>query len=99
MAKRQPVKPGLIINEIPLDNRLYIKEDAPPSVRPSGIILEGDSKIKPYTGTVIAAGPACETVKPLDTVRYHPRAGEKIEIDSETYLAMRETDLYSILNK
>lgn len=88
-----------VINETPLDNRIIVLEDKPQTVRPSGIILEGDSAIKPYTGIVLAVGPDCEEVKFRDQVRYAQRAGDKIEIDQEEYLMLRETDCYTILNK
>lgn len=94
-GERKPIT----LNEIPLDNRIILKEDEPPSVRPSGIVLEGESKVKPYTGVVLAVGPDCSTVKLHDQVRYPKRAGEQIEINGEEYLMLRETDCYTILNK
>lgn len=92
-------KPFDVINETPLDNRIIVKEDEAPSKRASGIVLEGESKIKPYTGVVLASGPDCSTVKLHDQVRYPKRAGEQIEINGEEYLMLRETDCYTILNK
>lgn len=92
-----PVYPT--IKETPLDNRLIVLEDKAPSIRKSGLILPEESAVKPYTGVIVATGPQCEAVQLHDQVRYAQRAGDKIEIDGEEYLMLRETDCYTILNK
>lgn len=87
------------INETPLDNRIIVLEDKAPSVSKGGILLPAESAEKPYTGVILAVGPNCEKLKLYDQVRYAKRAGDKIEIDQEEYLMLRETDCYTILNK
>lgn len=85
------------IEETPLDNRLIVLEDDIPAVRKSGIYLTEESKVKPYTGIVIAIGPKVEVLKPEDRVRYASRAGDKITIEDKEYLMLRETDIYTKL--
>lgn len=104
MAKRNAVKPTNPITETPLDNRIILLEDAAPEVRESGIILAGQAGgvviaggVKPYTGTVLAVGPEVKGLKVMDKVRYSQRGGEKIIIDLEEYLMVRETDIYTKL--
>jgi len=87
------------INETPLDNRLIVLEDTPPTITKGGIHLPEASTTKPYTGVVLSVGPNCETIKLHNQVRYPKRAGELVEIDGKEYLMLRETDCYTILNK
>lgn len=87
------------LKETPLDNRIIVLEHTPATMSAGGIHLPEASTTKPYTGTVVAIGHQVETVKLRNQVRYPKRAGELVEIDGKEYLMLRETDIYTILNK
>ena len=65
-----------------------------------GIIIPDTAKEKPQQGTVIAVGPGKKdepmTVKVKDTVLYGKYSGTEIQLDGETYLIMKESDIYAI---
>ena len=66
----------------------------------SGIIIPDTAKEKPLRGTVIAAGSGKKdepmSVKVGDSILYGQYAGTEIKIDGNTYLIMRESDIYGI---
>jgi len=66
----------------------------------SGIIIPDTAKEKPLRGTVIAAGSGKKdepmSVKVGDSILYGQYAGTEIKIDGNTFLIMRESDIYGI---
>ncbi|NCA21085.1 MAG: co-chaperone GroES [Crocinitomicaceae bacterium] len=84
----------------PLADRVLI-EPAPAEVKTaSGIFIPDTAKEKPLKGTVIAAGEGKKdepmTVSVGDSVLYGQYSGTEIKIDGNTYLIMRESDIYGI---
>jgi len=66
----------------------------------SGIIIPDTAKEKPLRGTVVAAGSGKKdepmSVKVGDSILYGQYAGTEIKIDGQTFLIMRESDIYGI---
>ena len=92
---------NMLVNFKPLADRVLI-EPAPAEVKTaSGIFIPDTAKEKPLKGTVIAAGEGKKdepmTVKVGDSVLYGQYSGTEIKIDGNTYLIMRESDIYGIL--
>lgn len=84
----------------PLADRVLI-ESAPAELKTaSGIFIPDTAKEKPLKGTVIAAGKGKKdepmTVKVGDTVLYGQYSGTEIKMDGNTYLIMKESDIYGI---
>ena len=84
----------------PLADRVLI-EPAPAEVKTaSGIFIPDTAKEKPLKGTVIAAGEGKKdepmSVRVGDSVLYGQYSGTEIKIDANTYLIMRESDIYGI---
>lgn len=86
----------------PLADRVLIEPSPAEQVTASGIIIPDTAKEKPLKGTVIAAGAGKTdepmTVKVGDTVMYGQYSGTEIKIDGTTYLIMRESDIYGIID-
>ncbi len=84
----------------PLADRVLIKPAPAEQTTASGIIIPDSAKEKPLKGTIIAAGngKADEpmTVQVGDEVLYGQYSGTEIKLDGETYLIMREADIYGI---
>ena len=88
------------MNIKPLADRVLIKPTAAEEVTVSGIIIPDSAKEKPLKGTVIAAGNGTKdeemVVKEGDVVLYGKYAGTEIEVEGETYLIMRQTDILAV---
>lgn len=85
----------------PLHDRVIIKP-APISENSSGgIIIPETAKEKPIKGEVVAVGNGKKdepmTVKVGENVFYSKHAGSPIEVDGESYLIMRESDIICII--
>ena len=85
----------------PLADRVLIEAAPAEEKTASGIIIPDTAKEKPLQGKVIAVGPGKEdepmTVKEGDSVLYGQYSGTEIKLDGNTYLIMRESDVYGIL--
>jgi len=95
-------------NITPLDDRVLIKAHEAEEKTASGIFLPEQAKEKPMTGDVIAVGPgklkdngdrAEMSVKKGDTVLYGKYAGTEVELDDDTYMILRESELLGVLEK
>ena len=85
----------------PLADRVLI-EPAPAELKTaSGIIIPDTAKEKPLKGKVIAAGNGKKdepmTVKVGDQVIYGQYSGTEIKLEGNTYLIMKESDIYGII--
>ena len=82
----------------PLADRVLIEPAAAEEVTSSGIIIPDSAKEKPLKGKVIAVGngKADEpmTLKVGDEVLYGQYSGTEIKFDGNTFLIMREADIY-----
>ncbi len=84
----------------PLADRVLVEPGPAEQKTASGIIIPDTAKEKPLRGTVIAAGSGKKdepmSVKVGDAILYGQYAGTEIKIDGQTYLIMRESDIYGI---
>ena len=89
------------MNVKPLSDRVLIKPTPAEEVTVAGIIIPDTAKEKPLRGTVLAVGPGTKDeamqVKVGDVVLYGKYAGTEVEIDHETVLIMRQSDVLAIL--
>ncbi|MEN9742975.1 MAG: hypothetical protein RLZZ65_780 [Bacteroidota bacterium] len=88
------------VNFKPLADRVLIEPAPAEQKTASGIIIPDTAKEKPLRGTVVAAGTGKKdepmSVKVGDAVLYGQYAGTEIKIDGNTFLIMRESDIYGI---
>ncbi len=92
----------------PLDDRVVIKPSEAEERTASGIYLPESAKEKPMQGTVLAVGPGkladdgsrtAVSVKKGDTVIYGKYAGTEIEVDGQTLMIVRESELLGVIEK
>lgn len=85
----------------PLADRVLIEAAPAEEKTASGIIIPDTAKEKPLQGKVVAVGPGKVdepmTVKAGDSVLYGQYSGTEIKLDGNTYLIMRESDVYGII--
>jgi chaperonin GroES len=85
----------------PLADRVLIEPTPVEEKTASGLIIPDSAKEKPLQGKIIAAGNGKVdepmTVKVGDTVLYGQYSGTEIKLDGNTYVIMREADVYGIL--
>ena len=85
----------------PLADRVLIESAPAEEKTASGIIIPDTAKEKPLEGKVIAVGPGKVdepmTIKKNDKVLYGQYSGTEIKIEGETYLIMRESDIFGIV--
>jgi len=84
----------------PLADRVLVEPAPAEQKTASGIIIPDTAKEKPLRGTVVAAGSGKKdepmSVKVGDSILYGQYAGTEIKIDGQTFLIMRESDIYGI---
>ena len=94
------------LNLKPLDDRVVIQRTEAEDKTASGIYLPESAKEKPMTGTVLAVGPGKVddngnrtplSVTTGDTVLYGKYAGTEVELDGETYMILRESELLGVI--
>ena len=92
----------------PLDDRVIIKQLEAEEKTSGGIILPDAAKEKPQIGKVVAVGPGKlldngkrgkMSVKSKDEVIYAKYMGNDVEIDDETYVILKESDILGIVEK
>jgi chaperonin GroES len=83
-----------------LTDRVLVEPAPAEQKTASGIIIPDTAKEKPLRGTVVAAGSGKKdepmSVKVGDSILYGQYAGTEIKIDGNTFLIMRESDIYGI---
>jgi chaperonin GroES len=84
----------------PLADRVLIEPAAAEEMTSSGIIIPDSAKEKPLKGKVMAVGNGKTdepmTLKVGDEVLYGQYSGTEIKLDENTFLIMREADIYGI---
>lgn len=89
------------VNIKPLADRVLIEPAEAEQKTAGGIIIPDTAKEKPQKGTVVAVGPGKKdepvTLKVGDMVLYGKYSGTEIVIDGNTYLIMKESDVYAIV--
>lgn len=92
----------------PLDDRIVIKQLEAQEKTTGGIILPEAAKEKPMIGKVVAIGPgkllesgkrSKMNVKKNDEVIYAKYMGSDVEIEGETYVILRESDVLGVVEK
>ncbi len=92
----------------PLDDRIVIKQLDAQEKTTGGIILPEAAKEKPQIGKVVALGPgkllengkrSKMNVKKNDKVVYAKYMGSDIEIEDESYVILRESDILGVVEK
>jgi chaperonin GroES len=90
----------------PLQDRVIVKQQEAEEKTASGILLPDAAKEKPTKGKVIAVGPGklSEKGKPMelsvrvgDVVWYGKYSGNDIEVNTEKFVILRESDILGIL--
>lgn len=85
----------------PLADRVLVEPAPAEQTTASGIIIPDSAKEKPLQGKIIAVGGGKKdepmTVKVGDEVLYGQYSGTEIKLEGNTYLIMREADIYGIL--
>ncbi|HRS67969.1 MAG TPA: co-chaperone GroES [Paludibacteraceae bacterium] len=89
------------MNIKPLADRVLIKPVAAEEKTVGGIIIPDSAKEKPLKGHVVAVGKGTKdeemVLKAGDNVLYGKYAGTELELEGETYLIMRQSDVLAIL--
>ena len=84
-----------------LAGKVLVKPNEAEEKTASGIIIPDSAKEKPLKGKVVAIGNGTKDeemiVKVGDNVLYGKYAGTEIELDSEKYLIMRQSDILAII--
>lgn len=90
----------------PLDDRVVVRPSEAEEKTAGGIVLPDTAREKPQRGKVIATGPGKlldsgergkMSVKLGDEVFYGKYSGTELEIDGQTIVVLRETDLLAII--
>ena len=92
----------------PLDDRVLVKQSEAEEMTSGGIVLPDSAKEKPQRGKVVSTGPGklldsgergemC--VKKGDEIFYGKYAGSEVEIDQETFVILRESDILAKIEK
>ena len=91
------------VNVTPLADRVLVEAAPAEEKTASGIIIPDTAKEKPQRGTIVAVGKGKKdeplTVKVGDTVIYGQYSGTEIKIEGNSYLIMRESDIFGIVGK
>ena len=92
----------------PLDDRVLIERNEAEEMTSGGIVLPDNAREKPQQGKVIATGPGKllektggrgqMSVKKGDSVFYGKYSGTEVELDGDTYVILRESDILAISN-
>lgn len=94
------------LNIKPLHDRVVIKQDAVEEQTVSGIIIPTQAQEKQYRGTVLAVGPGAwdsngqrveMSVAVGDKVLYGKYAAQEVKVEGETYLIVKEAEVYAVL--
>ena len=85
----------------PLSDRVLIQPNPAEEKTAAGLITPDTAKEKPLAGKVVAVGPGTSEVKMEvkvgDQVLYGKYAGTEVTVEGETYLIMRQSDIFAII--
>ena len=85
----------------PLSDRVLVLPNPAETTTASGLIIPDSAKEKPAAGKVVAVGPGTAEVKMEvsvgDQVLYGKYAGTEIQVEGESYLIMRQSDILAII--
>ena len=85
----------------PFSDRVLIQPNPAEAKTAAGLIIPDTAKEKPLAGKVVAVGPGTSEVKMEvkvgDQVLYGKYAGTEVTVEGETYLIMRQSDIFAII--
>ncbi len=85
----------------PLSDRVLIQPNPAEEKTAAGLIIPDTAKEKPLAGKVVAVGPGTSEVKMEvkvgDQVLYGKYTGTEVTVEGETYLIMRQSDIFAII--
>lgn len=90
-----------------LHDRVLVKRADAETTSAGGIVITDSAAEKNHQGDVIAVGKGritedgvviALTVKAGDKVLYHPQAGIEVKLEGESYLVMKESEIFCILD-
>ena len=89
----------------PLGARVVIKKMDAEEKTEAGLLLSGSAKEKPQQAEVVAVGPGGVVdgnevkmeVKVGDNVIYSKYSGTEVEIEDETYIIVRQSDILAVV--
>jgi chaperonin GroES len=90
----------------PLADRVIVKQSDAEEKTKSGILLPDSAKEKPTKGKVISVGPGKLDdkgkrmdigVRVGDTIYYGKYSGTDVEVDTQKFVILRETDILGVL--
>ncbi|MBE5900842.1 MAG: co-chaperone GroES [Lachnospiraceae bacterium] len=90
---------------VPLGDRVVLKQLVQEETTASGIVLPGQNKEKPQQAEVIAVGPGGVIdgkeikmeVQVGEQVIYSKYAGTEVEVDKETFIIVKQSDILAIM--
>ena len=92
----------------PLDDRVVVEQFEAEEMTTGGIVLPDSAREKPQQGKVLATGPGKllektgergqMSVKVGDSVFYGKYSGTEVELEGDTYVILRESDILAISN-
>lgn len=89
------------MNIKPIADRVVIQLKAVEEKTAGGIIIPDTTKEKPLEGIVMAVGGGTAEIKMEvakgDKVLFGKYSGTEVTVDGETYLIMRQSDIFAIL--
>jgi chaperonin GroES len=94
------------VNIKPLDDRILVQQSEAEETTAGGIVLPDAAREKPQRGKVIAAGPGRLldsgergglSVKVGDEVFYGKYAGSEVDVNGDTYMILRESDVLAVI--
>lgn len=84
----------------PLFDKVVVEPKEDINQTSSGVIIPKSIKDQAKTGIVKAKGPDVKVCEVGDVIMYADFAGEnKVKIEDEEYLLMRETDIFGVFTK
>ncbi|MGF1632850.1 MAG: co-chaperone GroES [Phycisphaerae bacterium] len=90
----------------PLNDRVIVRRSAAEEKTKSGIVLPDAAREKPTKGKVVSVGPGKlnddgtrleVAVREGDTVYYGKYSGTEVEVETEKFVILRESDILGVL--
>ena len=90
---------------VPLGDKVILKQLVAEEKTASGIIVTGQNKEMPQQAEVVAVGPGgmvegkevVMEVKVADKVIYSKYAGTEVELEKETYIVVKQSDILAVI--
>lgn len=79
----------------PLADYVVAQQDPAETKTASGLYIPGGAQDKPKVATILAVGPAVRSVKAGERVIYGGYSNTDVKIDKETYLLIKEENIYA----